>query len=232
MSSEATRVKDLIKTRGYWEVDMHSLEAKTNRFESMTDCMNKVRDSVVELRGWPYPVFSVSGVPYPMQERIEAVIDSHDLKEYWTMFFTGHFYHIFAFREDWLKAAEYGESPSQKFLEFMITLYSVTEIYEFAIRLAQKNVFGSGVQIKIYLHGMEGRKLTTLEPFRVPFFHDYVCREKDLSFVKRVSVEELIAEGNNMALDTVFKIFDTFGWLNMPKERLREDQRKFLEKRI
>lgn len=239
MSSEITKVKELVKSRGYWEVDIHSLEPKTDRFESILDCMNKVRDSVVELRGWPYPVYLNGKVPYPMQGRIEAVFDSGDLKEYWTMFLSGHFYHIFSCREDWLKEgvsifgpSSYSNTPPRTVLEFMMTLYSVTEIYEFAIRLAQKNIFGKKVQIKIDLHGMEGRRLTTLEPFSLPFLSDYVCRQKDLAFNKQVSVEELIGVGHKMALDTVFSIFETFNWLNMPKERLKEDQKKFLERRI
>jgi hypothetical protein len=239
MSSDAKAIRELIKTRGYWEVDIRPIEPKKDRFESIADCMTKVIDSVVRLRGWPYPFYIGKAPPYPMQERIEACGDFRDIKEYWAMFLSGHFYHIFSCREDWLKEridifgpSNYSDTPPRTVLEFMMTLYSVTEIYEFAIRLAQKNVFGKKVQIKIKLHGMEGRKLTTFEPFRGPFFSDYVCRQKDLAFNKQVSVEELIGEGHKMALDTVSSIFETFGWFNMPKEHLKEDQKKFLEGRI
>jgi hypothetical protein len=239
MSSEAKKIIELIKSRGYWEIDIRPTEPKENRFESIADCMKKVRESVVELRGWPYPLYFDSNNPYPMQERIEGTIDSGAYREYWTMFLSGHFYHLFACREDWLKEevsvfgpSRYSNTPPGTVLDFLSTLYSVTEIFEFATRLAQKKVFGRGVNIRISLHGMEGRQIISFDIRRWIGRPVFVCREKNISFEKKISVEGLVAQGHQTALDTVVGIFEMFNWLNVQKEVLKEDQKKFLEKRI
>lgn len=238
MSSEAKSIMEKIKTRGYWEVDLRPDEPSKARFESISDCMKKVRESVVLLRGWDYPHFSSRDPPYPMQGRIESLVDFGATKEYWTMFLNGHFFHLFTCKEDWLGEdvtifgpSKYANTTPGTVLGFLMTLYSVTEIFEFAMRLAQKDAFGRRIRMKISLIGMDGRRISTFAPGRY-IFRDYVCREKAITFDKKVNVEELIGSGHEMALDATASIFEIFNWLNVSKETLREEQRKLLEKRL
>ncbi len=235
---QAKEVVELIKSRGYWEVDLRPDEPSEPRFESISDCMNKVRESRVRLRGWDYPHISSRSPPYAMQGRIESFVDFGNNKEYWTMFLNGHFYHLFACREDWMGEdiaifgkSRYADTPPRTALEFLMTLYSVTEIYEFAIRLAQKNVLGRRVRVKISLHGMRERKIASFSPGR-HLLDEYVCREENISFDERSGIEELIAQGHEKALQTTANIFEIFNWLNVSREMLREDQRRFLERRF
>jgi hypothetical protein len=238
MSSAAKAIMKAIKTRGYWEVDLRPDEPSEARFESISDCMEKVRESVVQLRGWDYPHFSRRDPPYPMQGRIEASVDFGYNKEYWTMFLNGHFYHLFACREDWLKEtislfgrSTYADISPGTVLGFLTTLYSVTEIFEFAIRLAQKDVFGRRVRMKIGLFRMEGRRISSFAPGRF-IFREYVCKEKNITFDKWMRVEELIGRGHEIALETTVSIFELFNWLDVSRDMLRDDQRKLLEKRL
>ena len=239
MSSEAKTIICTIKTRGYWEVDLRPIEQKEDRFESIPDCIKKVSESVVRLRGWPYPLYLENKAsPYPMDKRIEACGDFGGYKEYWTMFLSGHFYHIFGCREDWLKEetsifgpSSYSNIQPGTVLEFLSTLYSVTEIFEFAMRLSQKKVFGNGVRIKVSLSGMEGRKIGSFDiRRRIP--NALICKSPKIDFEKRVSVEELLGQGHKIALESAIHIFSMFSWFNVNQEVLKEEQRKFLEKRI
>jgi len=236
MSSQAKQVIELIRSRGYWEIDIRPDEPSEPRFESIPDCMNKVRENRVQLRGWDYPHFS-SKDTYPMQGRIESFVDFGFNKEYWAMFLNGHFYHLHACMEDWLREetpifgiGRYSHMAPGTALDFLNTLYSVTEMYEFAIRLAQKNAFGRRPRIKISLHGMEGRRLTSLSPGR-HLFREYVCREDNIRFDVGMSVESLIGLGHEESLKTTIGIFEVFNWLNVSEEMLREEQRRFLERR-
>jgi hypothetical protein len=239
VSSEAKKIVGIIKTRGYWEVDLRPIEQKEDRFESIPDCIKKVSESVVRLRGWPYPLYlDNKAPPYPMDKRIEACGDFGGYKEYWTMFLSGHFYHIFGCREDWLKEeisifgpSSYSHIKPGTMLDFICTLYSVTEIFEFAIRLAQRKIFGNGVKIKVSLSGMEGRNIRSFDLRRwIP--EGYICRSPKIDFEKKVGVEELLGQGHQIALDATVYIFGMFSWFNVNQEVLNEEQRKFLEKRI
>ena len=48
MSHDAKSIRDLIRSRGYWEVDIRPDETSEQRFESYSDCIKKVRESVVQ----------------------------------------------------------------------------------------------------------------------------------------------------------------------------------------
>lgn len=236
MSSKAKSLMELIKTRGYWEVDIRPDEPSEQRFRSISDCIDKVRESVVLLRGWDYPHFSSGSPLYPMQRRIESIVNFGFTKEYWTMFLNAHFYHLFACHEDWLEEDVFGPSRYSHIspgtiLDFLSTLYSVTEIYEFAIRLAQKKVLGRRLRMKIKLFGMENRRISSLTPGRL-LVRSYVCREENITLDRKMRVDELIAKGHEIALDTTIEIFELFNWLKVPRDMLREDQRKLLEKRL
>jgi hypothetical protein len=237
MSTEAKSIIQIVKSRGYWEVDIRPVESKEDRFESIDDCFRKVASSTVELRGWPYPVYFTGKSPYPMQGRIEAASDYGPYKEFWTMFLSGHFYHLFAVREDWLSEGQ-GTSfqglidikPGTA-LDFIMTLHSITEIFEFAMRLAQKRVFGKQCKIKIILNRMEGRRITSFYPGRL-ILRNYICKEKNPTFNITTNVEDLIGQGHVMALNVTIKIFELFSWNTVSKEMLKEEQKRFLEKRI
>ena len=172
-----------------------------------------------------------------MNNRLESSVDFGSNKEFWTMFLNGHFYHIFACREDWLSEAaailvkhKFSDTEPNKVLGFVMTIYSLTEIFEFAIRLAQKEVLGNSVKISVTLHNMQNRSLTNFDPRRLPFFTLYTCKEKTIPLNCVLSIDDLISKGHEKAVDFAIKIFHLFNWLNVRKESILEEQKKFLDK--
>jgi hypothetical protein len=109
-----------------------------------------------------------------------------------------------------------------------MTLYSFTEIYEFAARLAQKNLFRKSVLLSINLHGMKNRKLTFFQIGR-HLLGDYVCHIEDIPREKEIPIETLLGNAKEIALDETLEIFKRFNWNTPPRDILKKDQQKLLE---
>jgi len=227
-----------IKSRGYWEVIIRPTQFKEERL-SLQECSHIIRECKVMLRGWDYPHISdrqpprVGGVDY-----VESLTDWNGYKELWRMYQSGQFVHLFGCREDWLGEhisvfgpSRYSGIKPGLVLEVRMTLYSITEIYEFASRLVQKNLFDGSAFLSITLHGMKNRKLTFFESGRF-LSGDYICVINDLPQEKTIAVNELLGRGHEMALDHTLWILERFNWPSPPKDILKEDQKKFLEGRI
>src|SRR5205823_440253 len=116
-----------------------------------------------------------------------------------------------------------------KSLLVLAALYSLTEIYEFATKLALKNVLDDAAVISVELHGMKNRKLTMMDPFR-RLFSDYVCKEDVLPRSITVSSGELYKSSHELALDHMTWLLELFGWTaSHIRSMLKDDQDKFLK---
>lgn len=228
-------VLNKIKSRGYWQVIIRPTQFKEDRL-SLQECDQIVRECKVMLRGWDYPHINnrqpprAGGIDY-----VESLTDWYDHKELWRMYQSGQFVHLFGCREDWLGEeipifgrSRHSDVKPYSVLEIIMTLYSLTEIYEFASRLAQKNLFEGTAFLSVTLHGMENRKLIYFKQGRV-LFDDYICHIKELSREKNIAVDELLGRGHELALDHTLWILERFNWFSPPREVLKEDQRKLLE---
>src|SRR5262249_46489494 len=113
------------------------------------------------------------------------------------------------------------------------TVYRVTEIYEFAARLAAKGIFSSDLSITVELHGMKDRGLVITAHMRAPLLENYICRVDDLPYPpKVVSIETLLAQSSELALENIVWFFERFNWQNIPVHVIRDDQRRLLERRL
>jgi hypothetical protein len=221
-----------IKSRGYWFVIIRPLRFKEERISSLEECSKLVRECQVSLRGWNYPHITdpKSGLNW-----VESSTDWECYKEYWRMYQSGQFVHLFGCREDWwsessLSSPETREIKPGSVLSVLSTLFSITEIYEFAARLAEKNVFDHNLRLTIELHGMKNRKLTMLEPGRIS--RDYVCAINELPLSKTIPVEEILSQGHDLALKHTIWIFERFNWHSPPIKILKEEQNRLLEHRL
>lgn len=233
----AEKVLEKIKSRGYWRVVIRPVRFEKERIKSLAECAELVRRCKVSLRGWDYP--HVSG-RYEVQsglDWVESLTDWNGYKELWRMYQSGQFLHLFGCREDWLGEAsilgpsKYSNIKPGSVLSVLSTLYSVTEIYEFASRLAEKNLFDNSVYLSIGLHGMKNRKLKVFDIGR-SLFNDYICQINDLPLSKTITLEEILGRSHDLALHHTVWIFERFNWRSPPEEIFREDQKKFLERRM
>jgi len=228
------KIIEKIKSRGYWYVNIRPLEFKKERLVSLKDCAKLVESSTVRLRGWPYPFVKghriKSGVDW-----VQSETDWQNYIEHWKMFQSGQFAHLFACREDWWRESGLSSVQIKKFdpmsvMSVLMTLFSLTEIYEFTARLAEKEIFDEALCLRIELHGMNNRQLIVLDPIRT-LLDKYVCAVDHLPLQKTISVEDIMGRAPELALDHTLWIFERFNWRSARRDILQRDQEKFLEQR-
>jgi len=222
---------DKIKSKGYWRVNIRPTKFERFQIESPRRCWELVESSKVSLRGWDYPYVG-------QKEKIDGEdstqsgfdLDRFGHMELWRFYQSGQFIHYFACKEDYRMPNRIGQDSSGG-MSILSTLYSVTEIFEFAARLAQKEVLKPKLQISIELVGMENRELFFWSANRDLTLR-YTCDTGEMSFKEELSLTEIMAEGHNKALDITVRILEKFNWQNPPRSVLAEDQQRFLQRRL
>jgi hypothetical protein len=109
-------------------------------------------------------------------------------------------------------------------------IYNVTEIFEFAARLAQASVYSDPVEIAIRLTGIRGFILAA-DPDRA--WHEvYAASESVLSYQKTLTPSDLVATAAEAAVTCTVWFFERFGWLKPNIDVIRSDQQKLLTRRF
>ena len=220
-----------IKSKGYWEINIHPDIYNSQRIEKQR-IKEIIRSAIVELRGWDYPHFRDSeGEPYPILNGIEKYIDWSNHIEFWRMTQSANFYHLLALREDWIEDVQ---NMEKKWLGVFNTLYTLTEIFEFTKRLARQNIFDENIIIEVKLYDLENRILVVDSSNKAPFLWEKKARiEEPWSYHKNLfSVNDMLSKADELALDAFIDLVYLFGWDNPPVGSLKNDQQKFLQGRI
>jgi hypothetical protein len=232
---EVEQILEKIKSRGYWQVIIRPLKYEEERLGTLSNCAELVQHCRVRLRGWDYPHVSRHGITSGT-DYVESLTDWERYKELWRMYLSGQFFHLFGLREDWwgpvrIFWSERRETIPGYGLSILSTLYTITEIYEFAARLVQRDVFGDALNLSIMLNKMKDRRLVTLKIER-SLSDSYICHVNSIPLERTMTVEEILGKSNEYAVDDTFRIFEIFNWFRVPKEMLREEQKRFLEGRL
>jgi hypothetical protein len=223
MDSETERLLTKIHDKGYWRVAIVPARYERQRIPSLSKCQEIVEAASVRLRGWDYP--HIDRNVRNRQSWVESWIDwIHGHLEYWRFYQSGQFVHHFAMREDYEDS-----SADVRGLDFLNSLYTFTEIFEFAARLAAREALTSGATISVTLHGTNGRRIISWDRRR-HLFHDYVAADREITFDGEFSEQMLLANAAHMALDATRHVLERF---NSPvPSGLIDEQTKFLERRL
>ena len=240
----ATPLIDKIKSRGYWYVIIRPTQFNQHLIPSLDECHRLIEESKVSLRGWDYPHLPRLG--QGLSKGVDWIESSTEsmvwipILEYWRFYQSGQFAHLFNCTEDWidldqLQIQSWGRNRPlpEKVLSILSTVYRVTEIYEFAARLAAKEIFRSDLSITVELHGMKERVLVVTGHMRAPLLENYTCKLDDLPYPpKTVSLETLLAQASDLALENILWFFERFHWQSIPVHVIKNDQRNLLERRL
>ncbi len=229
-----------IKEVPHWRVVIRPGEHVEERIETLSECWRLIESSRVSLRGWDYPHVNHQHRQNG-KDWIESWYDSRSHREYWRFYQSGQFLHLFSFTEDQYhdKAEEKAKSdvpalnsfsPSG-YLDAIPALWTITEIFEFATRLAQKANFGDFVSITIQMVEVKDRVLFTSDHAR-DFSRPYVARESTLSKEWSLRTEQLLSESSEFALNAVEWFFERFQWMEPPRQVLADAQRRLLERQF
>jgi len=233
---------DKIKQKGYWKIIIRPTNYDDNLISSLDECEKLITESQVSLRGWNYPHIDPQGFVRPCENSTSSYCNWPEgpMYEYWRFYKTGQFVHIFALREDLRidekKIKEFQSEYSTqatKYLSILSTLYSITEIFEFASRLFSKLDKAKGAEIIIELHDVQGRVLMFWDTFARTLYKAYTCNYENNIIKKEIKLsrEDLIKNSSKISLDIAIDIFSSFGMV-AKKEIFGEDQKKLLERRL
>ncbi|HEX9215906.1 MAG TPA: hypothetical protein VF864_02915 [Gemmatimonadales bacterium] len=232
---DATALDKEIRSRGYWRVNIRPSVFIAER-AALRDLEAIARDAVVQLRGWDYPHFPRDGVTRGndfIEAATEAAFISH--LEVWRLYQSGQFIHVFSMREDWVEGTPLpglGNVKPGELLSLESTLYTITEIFLFAARLAQRMALGPEIVVEYGLFGLANRRLETFNPERDSLFLTH-GKANTPSFERTVTekAERIGARAPEIALEQTLKLYERFGW-DPPKESVQEEQRRFVERRL
>ena len=229
----------------HWRVLFRPDEYNPNRIESLSSGVKLIQLTQLSLRGWNYPHLSGSQELEFGQSWIASWANFMGHVEYWRLYQSGQFLHLFGIREAtelrWraqLEAATKSHlsyldtidwSSISGYLDIINTLYTVTEIFEFATRLCQKGLYDRTVNISIGLKHAEGFVLTA-DNSRT--WHSYYQnRNETIEWAKDVSVHELVSNSAEHSMRALTWFFERFGWLEPPLSVLKKEQDAFLSGR-
>ena len=233
-----------IKAKGYWKIVIRPSEYQTNLIHSIAECKDLIKENKLQLRGWDYPHIDPRGIKVSSNNSVHSYCDWPDgpMYEYWRFYQTGQFVHYFSMREDLrideIRVNELQQSfgtKTRKFLDILSTLYSVTEVYQFAARLFSKINRVKGVEIIIELHDVKDRMLFFWGNHGRYLSMPYICEFTDgvlkVGEEKIIDLDTLLNDSSGLALDTTIEIFNKFNWEGANKNVFIEDQKGLLERR-
>ncbi len=230
-------IKD-IKSRGYWRVEFHATEYRAEILKpaAMHELLS---NATVSLRGWPYPYYQAHETAYNGQW-LEGKVAWENYREYWRLYESGQWIHYArlrgagAAREEVFKGLT--PLPPQHAGYVHVRgdiLFTLTEIFHFAVGLAQSGVLDPTAFLSVQLHNTKDYML--FESFDRFFPHEYVNQwDTPIPFEQSLPASEVSAIADKIALDMAMKVFSVFGWI--PAEaairNLVEDQKKLIERRL
>lgn len=228
-----------IKSQGYWRVEFHSTEYQAKRLTTRASMQDLLSNATVSLRGWPYPYYRAEETAYNGQW-LEGKVAWENYREYWRLYESGQWIHyskldaVGVAREEIFKGLT--PLPPQHAGYVHVrgdVLFTLTEVFRFAVGLAQGGVLDPTAFLSLQLHNTKDYML--FESSDRFFTHRYVNQnDAPITFEQSLPAGELSATADKMALDMAIKVFSIFGWI--PAEAavrtLVEDQKKLVERRL
>jgi hypothetical protein len=210
-----TSTTEKIRSRGHWDVTIHPSDFIEKRIPRVSELRDIVEKHAVNFRGWNFPHVSPEGAEIGV-DWTQSEVDWSNYIEVWRFYQSGQFLFLGNIRQDWYDQSLFHKPSAAwapgKLLSVGDTVFKLTEIFEFANRLAVGPLAASGMVIDIRLVGLKGRQLAIEDPNRTGFAYP---RESHLSeFPMRYSLttHELVARTRELAVDAAAEVFEHFDW--------------------
>ncbi|MCK4643363.1 hypothetical protein KAU32_06975 [bacterium] len=232
------KLVNVIKGNPYWRVIIRPLKYNADLL-SFNRAKKIIIDSAINLRGWQYPAFHEHEI-INKENYIEGKINWSSFNEYWRFYQSGQFIHLFNLQEN-LRLKNEGKVPSflsptpkeepLSYISIISTIYLFVEIFEFAIRITEEDIYNSGVYMSVQLNKCDKMRLFSYESSRI-FFKSYMCESEKINIEISLGKNIILTEGREICLEKVQRFFEYFQWGNFPEDLIREEQKKLLERRI
>ena len=228
---------DKIRSRGYWNVVIRPTQFVEKRIPEILDLENILRRSQVHMRGWDYPHIDDEYPPVLGLDHIAQEFEWEQFLEIWKLHQSGQFVHLFALREDWapprsgVSVVSSGNAtvpaalaPGPK-LSVVGTVYELTEIFEFAARLAQSVPGDDPFFVRVRLVGLAEHVLFLDDPMNLLFHREYKTAMNEFPYEVTLGRADLMATAKEQAATAAVELFHRFRW-NVSLEMIRGIQEK------
>lgn len=219
-------IVDEIRGQPHWKVVIHPAAFEQERIPSLDECWRIIERARIARLGWEYPVVaeeSPNGHLFPEEEarrRGNDWIESWNMStpgyfrrasEYWRLFQSGQFVHLFTFREGRPMEDEHapwlGADDEIGYLSFEHATHRFTAIFEFASRLIIAGALDAAPVVRIEMRQIKDRHLFFNNVYRDPAPTLY-CAHEDLRREWRLTLADDPAERAREAARWFFERFD------------------------
>jgi hypothetical protein len=231
----------------HWRINLRPAEYQEELIPTLFKCFEVIEKNKLSLRGWDYPHLSNYDTERGYGKNwVASWSDFMNNYEYWRFYQSGQFIHLMSVREAtepaWrekleanmrshlacMRDLDWNNVPG--FIDIINFVYNVTEIYEFAARLCQSQVYTGRVTIKIEIKGIRGFILAA--PWERVWHSYYAANQDVLIRSSEFETDQLVAASKEKALKTITWFFERFGWLNPSEDAIAHDQEKLLKGRF
>ena len=206
-----------IRSRGHWRVVIRPGTFVEKRVSNISALYHILQKTSVQLRGWDFP---------HLDTRLQTHIDDdwigqepvwEEYLESWRFYQSGQFVDFMGMEEDWgdqstLSPPEKGWKPGS-YLSVESGVFSFTEIFEFAARLAMTDAGDEQMHLEIDLRGLKGRGLK-FEVRRAGSSYRRILKADTEEIPYKVDLPriQLVTEPSELALKPAVELFQRFGW--------------------
>jgi hypothetical protein len=204
---------------GHWFVEIEPLPLIDKRVP-LGQLEDRVSQTRIALRGWDYPHL---GTIRPIDRGIESQTEWQEYVEQWRFLQSGFFAHRWRMRED-------GSSDRAGTLDFISSIWSMTEIWLFARSLFGSDDSVADLTVRVELDGLEGRRMTAGPEYWLTIAA--TPRDDSLVFVTAISSAELRARAGSMAVDWAHRLCHFMGALRLEEQTVRDHQERLISKKF
>ncbi|MBI4202430.1 MAG: hypothetical protein HY532_04870 [Chloroflexi bacterium] len=217
----AEEMLDKIHQGGYWRIVLHPTEFKPHRIGTLQECLAIIERSKVSLRGWDYPFVDPDNVIFG-DNWISLAEDSEFEVEFWRFYQSGQFVHHLALPHE--------ERHGKPDIELGDLIYQLTEVFEFAARLALRDVFNGSAVVNIQLNNIQDYTLR-IKGSHLASARNYRSTSTNLEWKRSVPTLTLMGNAGDLALDVAEQFLGNFGY-HADRTLLAADQARLLERRL
>ena len=227
-----TTIRQAIRSRGHWRVEITPVDYEEERIDDLGELAQIVPQHTVALRGWDYPhIDTNSPVLRGLDWAGQDTAWQHHLDS-WRVFTNGLFLSMNGLRDDWKDRSPY-DSPNEDWapggaLGVGDTIYTLTEVFEFATRLSSSPIGATAVVVSTKLVGAKDRALYVDNRGRGSLYRDYHAAIDEIPLQVTVARSALLAEAWDLAAVQARKLFQLFTW-DCPLATIHDFQREMSE---
>ena len=219
-----TELLEKLRSRGHWYVAIRPVTFTEERVPNLLDLPRILERTSVHLRGWDFPHIDTRHDMKRELDYVEQLFEWDMYVEALRFFKSGQFVHFSGMTVDWLDQSALSKAPDDwrpgQSLRVVGAVFKLTEIFEFAARLAITEAGGEAMIIEIGVRNIAGRALLIEDQHRLGFGREQRADAPDYPYEILLETKDLVSSPRNHALEPATGLFRLFGW-DPPPEVLK-----------